>query len=256
MTPDIDTLATTATAIIPPLELALLFTALYIVTTSTVSHIISAYRWQTGLLILLASSSLMGQSGKLSGEWLFIIALLALPIFLLLIIRWALVLATISETKWRSDAGDIVEADRAWREANYGEGKKPSMARMGASMMFFLILIVFAFVIAFSIPQIEIPRNRMGLGVAFALQFAGLFTMINKRDIISQVVGLLVMDHGMYLAMILLTKMPHPATIFLVALYFYTFITLLLLFFMLPNLRRITQSIALDFIRDTSDLKG
>jgi hydrogenase-4 membrane subunit HyfE len=253
---NLESLIGMAQAMIPPLELALLFTALYIVTTSTVSHIISAYRWQTGLLIALATSRLVGQWDHMAGAWGFIVALLALPFFLLLIIRWALVLATISETKWRSTEVDHIEADRAWREANYSEGKKPSLARMAASMGIYLILIVFAFIIAFSIPQIDDLRSQMGLGVSLALQFAGLFTMINKRDIISQVVGLLVMDHGMYLVMILLTNMPHPAKIFLLALYFYTFITLLLLFFMLPNLRRITQSIALDYIRDSSQLKG
>ena len=253
---------TLSNAGIPLLEFLILFVALFIVSTTTIGHIIGAYRLQTAILGLLAIATLFRNWTHftpfhfLSVDTLFILTLLFWPVFLVFLIKRALMLATVSETKWRINLRDRMEIHRVWTEASFREGR-PTMDRMGASMVFFLALLVFAFVVAFHFTaDSEIVSNQVGLGVAIALQFAGLFTMMTKREIISQVVGLFVMDHGMYLAMILLIEMPFPAADFLLALYLYTFITILLLFFILPNLRRIKGRIDLDVLSKDSKLKG
>ncbi len=250
-----------ASHVLPILELGILALSLFIVTTTTIGHILQAYRLQTLVLGFTALAALAQNWAQFKqplpgSEELFVLALLVWPLFLRWMIGPALSRATISEDKWRLSDEDWMEIHRAWAEASFRQGK-PSLSRMGLSMVAHLLLVVFAFVVAFRfIPQPETPDARIGLGVALALQFAGLFTLISKREIISQVIGLFVMDHGMYLGMTLLAPMPTPAGHFLIALYLYTFITLLLLFFLLPNLRRIKKSIELDRVQRESQLKG
>ncbi|MBK8050830.1 MAG: hypothetical protein IPK16_29235 [Anaerolineales bacterium] len=97
---------------------------------------------------------------------------------------------------------------------------------------------------------------RVGLAVALALNLVGLFNMIIKQDIISQVIGLLIMDQGLYLAVVKIVKIPVPATYFVISLYFYTLITVFILLILLPKLRATAQSIDLTEIAHESDLKS
>ena len=248
---------------IPILELGILALSLFIVTTTAIDHILKAYRWQTFLLLLTALGALLQNWGQFNYpmtryEEEFVVALMAWPIFLIWIIARALTRATISENTWGLTDEDWMDIYRAWADASFRRGK-PTPSRMGVSMIIYLFLVVFAFVVAFRFPPSEpvgVTGSRIGLGVAMSLEFAGLFTLISKREIISQVIGLFVMDHGMFLGIILLVPMPTPLWDFLIALYLYTFITLLLLFFLLPNLRRIKSSIDLDVVKQESQLKG
>ena len=253
-------------SIISLFEFLILFASLFIVSTTTIGHIIAAYRVQTALLGVLALVILYRSwihfipLHFMSIDSLFITALIFWPVLLFFLIKRALMLATVSETKWRINMEDQMEIHRVWTEASFREDHT-TMSRTGVAMAFFLALLVFAFVVALQFTtgpekNLESIPNRVGLGVALALQLAGLFTMMTKREIISQVVGLFVMDHGMYLAMIVLTDMPFPAAEFLLALYLYTFITIMLLFFILPNLRRIKGRIDLDALSADSKLKG
>ncbi len=253
-------LTSLASQAIPILELGILAISLFIVTTTTIDHILRAYRWQTLFLLMTAMVALAQNWQQFTHplpwyEGGFMAALLAWPIFLILIIARALTRATISENKWRLSQEDQMDIYRAWVDASFRRGK-PTLSRMGVSMAIYLFLVVFAFVVAFHFPRLEPSISRIGLGVALALQFAGLFTLISKREMISQVIGLFVMDHGMYLGVVLLIAMPSPAWDFLIALYLYTFITLLLLFFLLPNLRRVKTGIDLDTVQQESQLKG
>ncbi|MBK8050516.1 MAG: hypothetical protein IPK16_27475 [Anaerolineales bacterium] len=61
----------------------------------------------------------------------------------------------------------------------------------------FIGLLAIAVLVAYSVPplQFDMPA-RVGLAVALALNLVGLFNMIIKQDIISQVIGLLIMDQG------------------------------------------------------------
>ena len=242
----------------PILELGILFLSLYIVTSTTIVHIIAAYRWQTLLLLFTALATVFQidiQDVSSFAPWeVFFLA--AWPLILFFTIGHALFRAIISEEKLRLNDEDRMDIQRAWVNASHRQ-EKPTLSRTGAAMMAYLFMVVFAFVVAFRfVAPSQSSSSSLGLGVALALQFAGLFSLVTKHDLISQIVGLFVMDHGMYLAMALLIPMPAPAWAFLLALYLYTFITLLLLFFLLPNLRRIKKRIDLDALREKSSLKG
>ena len=80
--------------------------------------------------------------------------------------------------------------------------------------------------------------------------------MVVKRDIISQVVGLLIMDQGIYLAVVKIIEIPVPADLFVLSLYFYTLITIFILVILLPEIRVRTDSIDLGEIARKSDLKS
>jgi hypothetical protein len=66
---------------------------------------------------------------------------------------------------------------------------------------------------------------------------------------------LLVMDQGLYLAMVDLVDLP-IAGIFVVAFYFYTLITIFVMVLLLPRLRRATRSLELKEISGNSQLEG
>ena len=253
-------------SIISLFEFLILFASLFIVSTTTIGHIIAAYRVQTVLLGVLALVILSRSwihfipLHFMSIDFLFIAALIFWPVLLFFLIKRALMLATLAtvtpQKLFHINPEDRMEIYRVWTEASFRKDR-PTMSRPDAAMAFFLALLVFAFVVALQFTSgLESASTRVGLGIALTLQFTGLFTMMTKREIISQVVGLFVMDHGMYLAMIVLTDMPFPAAEFLLALYLYTFITIILLFFILPNLRRIKGRIDLDALSADSKLKG
>lgn len=76
--------------------------------------------------------------------------------------------------------------------------------------------------------------------------------MINKRDVIAQIVGLLVIDHGLLTAAVLLAPSQLAPT-FVLALLFYVLVTLTILVWILPALNRSSQSIE---VGDNTLLRG
>jgi len=78
--------------------------------------------------------------------------------------------------------------------------------------------------------------------VSLALLGQGLFTMINKQDIVAQIVGLLVIDHALLLAAVLLAPAGLAPTLVL-GLLFYVVVTLTILVWILPALHRTSDSI-------------
>jgi hydrogenase-4 membrane subunit HyfE len=81
------------------------------------------------------------------------------------------------------------------------------------------------------------------LAASIALLLQGLFTMINKNDIISQIIGLLVVDQGLFLAAVRVAP-PAVASWFVGSLFFYVLVTLIILLWVLPGLQRTSTSIA------------
>jgi hypothetical protein len=65
--------------------------------------------------------------------------------------------------------------------------------------------------------------------------------------------GLLIMEHGMFLAAIRLNTSSYVTVFFLIGLFLYIFITLTLLIFLLPDLHRISGTIEID---QQEQLKG
>lgn len=92
-----------------------------------------------------------------------------------------------------------------------------------------------------------------GLATSMSLLLLGLSTMIRKADIVAQVIGLLVMEHGMFLGAISLKSVSNETTLFVISLFLYTIITLTLLVILLPELSQASGSID---IRDQNKLRG
>ena len=65
--------------------------------------------------------------------------------------------------------------------------------------------------------------------------------------------GLLVMEHGLFLAAVKVIASPSVAIQFVISLFLYIIITLTILLFLLPELHRISGSIE---VKDQQQLKG
>jgi hydrogenase-4 membrane subunit HyfE len=147
------------------------------------------------------------------------------------------------------------EAMQMWRKR---EGASVSQAQGIATFVFLLSLAFFTsfqIIPGFASDDPNSLAERIGLAVSLALHLVGLYNMVVKGDIISQVIGLLVMDHGLYLAVVKIVAIPVPAAFFVVSLYFYTLITVFILVFLLPQVRRLV-GIDLDEIAQQSKLEG
>jgi len=125
-----------------------------------------------------------------------------------------------------------------------------------AYLWVFLGLIVLAFAIVFIGKVGNEPDTQIGVAVSLALHLIGLYNTFLRRDILTQIIGILTMDQGMYLAILKLVTIPAPAFLFVMALYFYTGITVLILFFILPQLRQEMNTLSLDEIARDSRLEG
>jgi hydrogenase-4 membrane subunit HyfE len=110
-----------------------------------------------------------------------------------------------------------------------------------------LIISGLLWVLSFSVAFLIFPLNKgdstqlsksISLGVSLCLHLIGLYNTTVKRDIISLVIGILIMDHGLYLAVVKIVEVPVPAGLFVLALYTYTVITILILLFMVPQVIR------------------
>lgn len=238
------------TSLLDPLEILLLVTAFLVTSSSSVRQIIRHYRAQSYLLAFVTALTAAVKGG--SGVAILIIGIFVLPFVLALIIEALLARATVElpSLRLRLTLEEMQQARRIWRE---NEGQSNAQGR---DVLAFIVLVTLAVVIAFGIQAPFNPSDRIGLMVSLALHLVGLYNMVVKRDIITQVVGLLIMDHGLYLAVVKIVAIPVPATFFVFALYLYTLITIVILTFMLPQIRRKTGSINLDTIAAQSTLEG
>lgn len=188
------------------------------------------------------------------------------------------------------DQQEVFQIQRIWRnsadksnsqeEAN-GKVRTNSMRgknreflpRVPRDLFIFFAILLLSFIIAFYVfPPDGAHKNekleeQIGLAVSLSLHLAGLYNTVTKRDIISQVIGVLIMDHGLYLAVVKIVAVPVPAQYFVIALYAYTFITILILVLMIPQVIRSVKEedekqkdkkgqpeIGLDLIANTSPL--
>lgn len=143
---------------------------------------------------------------------------------------------------WSSLRGSDRRAEPIWLQ----HGK----SRLGpvVSTSLDLTLIVAAFVLAYLLAGPEARQvDPVSLAVALALLLQGLFTMTNKRDIIAQIIGLLVAEHGLFLAAVKIrTATSSTAHDFVISLFFYLIITLTILVWVLPGLHAASGSIEVD----------
>ena len=176
-----------------------------------------------------------------------------LPISLGLFIEWFLRRATIFAVK---DAKLHREtARRIWRSQKIAN---PSERRKLGVDVLLIILLVISTVIPFEI----IHNNREEIYQSFDkfiflfLYLAGLYNTTQKRDIISQTIGILTIDHGLYLAIFKFVDTPVLIIWFVVSLYAYTLITLVMLWIIIPRVRRESGSLDLTEIANQSSLEG
>jgi hydrogenase-4 membrane subunit HyfE len=236
------------------LETGLLVTAFLIAVTSSISRVIRAYRLQSLVLALVTGLVALQQLLSGAAEAGFLGLIVLLPLALAGGVRYLLARATAhyGPAPQRSIRAMEREAERVWRNAS----EKSVTVRLfdvGA----FLGLVAFAFLVAYQIFPVQSEEaDQIGLMVSLSLHLTGLYNMVFKRDLISQILGLLIMDHGLYLAVVKVVPIPELATFFVISLYFYTLITMAILVFLLPQVRRVTGEIDLDEIARRSELKG
>jgi hydrogenase-4 membrane subunit HyfE len=77
--------------------------------------------------------------------------------------------------------------------------------------------------------------------------------MISQRDLISQILGLLVMDHGLFLATVWVTTLPSLIPTFIISLFLYILITLVILMILLPELHAQSKTIN---VAEQNELQG
>lgn len=241
-------------------ELLLMIIAPAISASSTVKHMVMLYRaqaWVLTVVVLLTS---------VESREAAVAVLAVLPATLAVVVPPLLGRASL--TRWRPARPPDI---RSWLPVRVGVLRSSlqdppanaeliwlqhgnSRLRGGLSVSVDMFLIATAVLVAY---RLEAGRGGelagvLSLAVAIALVLQGLFTMLNKQDIISQVLGLLVIEHGLFLAAVRVAP-PDLALLFMVGLFFYALVTLIILVWILPELHRASKSIE---VTDHSRLKG
>ena len=243
------------------IEMALLLTALQITTTSAVKRVIRFYRLQSFLLAIIPILTVFSKVEFPGGPGIpvlliSLVLIVLLPAGLGLFIENLLARATIplepGKFRLKLKPREKERAERIWQEHQRIVKPVRGIFVLGG-------LVALAAWIAFQV--IEPARNfqapeQTGLMISISLHLIGLYNTFNKGDIVSQAIGLLTMDHGLYLAVVTIVSIPVPAMFFIFGLYLYTLITLAILLVMLPQIRHFTRSIELDEISKDSTLEG
>ena len=260
------------------IELALLYTAYRITVFSEIPRVIQSYQGQSYLLAFTTGLTALvrlnnGEPGLAVSFTLFLfILIIVLPSSLGYFIEPILARATVSEMRLSTseDSHPLANFLKGIKEALFPSKELKLAARRVwlmqksathpyARIWFMLLLGLAAWVAFLGIPpSLEEfrPGDRFGLFVSIVLHLVGLYNTIVKDDIISQAIGVLTMDQGLYLAVVKIVAIPVPATFFVVSLYAYTLITIALLFVIVPKLRHEFGSIDLDAVQEQSGLEG
>ena len=141
----------------------------------------------------------------------------------------------------------VKEAKPVWLE--HGLSLRAQLLSLSVS----LLLIAIAYIVAFNFGVNGGLNRPPSLVVSIALLMLGIFTMFNRRDLISQVIGLLVMDHGLFVAVVRGVFNVALIPFFIVSLFFYILITLVILVILLPALHRKSESIE---VKQQNKLEG
>lgn len=236
------------------LEISLLFTAFLITTHEAVKGAILYYRIQSFLLAFVTGSvalvSLLEDKNFSLADFGLFLGIIFLPLALGISMKWLLARATIQtlQTKAQSPAAERVWLQQISEVSPWSVAFFPGLVGLSTA-------VAFGGVLRLDNPQIDLPL-RISLLVSISLFLTGLLNTASKSDIISQVVGLLTMDHGLYLAVVTIVDFQRLAGLFILALYFYTFITISIIVFIVPQVRQGANSIDLDTIAHGSDLEG
>lgn len=237
----------------------LIIIALWISATSTIKLMVQLYQAQSLVLacVVLLTAFEPGQ------KRLALMLVAILPLMLAALVPPLLARATIDATLARPGDGDTARSRfarlragqrRALRDAEmiwlqHGGSRLP----MSLSATIDMFLIATAVLVAYRLSGGG-PANAVApsLAVSVALLLQGLFTMINKNDIVSQIIGLLVVDQGLFLAAVRVAP-PALADLFVLGLFLYVLVTLTILLWVLPGLHHTSSSIA---VAGNAELRG
>lgn len=233
--------------VIEIIAVMMVLTALGIVSIGAIQLMIKLYRLQAmALAVLTILVAGVEETYPASTRALLVVFALLIPGILAYIIEPLLAQATVvRETNWparlitpflqhvsarhRQEARDSIhEALPVWLDHDL------SSERQRTSTLFSLLLAGGAYVLAFKL--LGDPHRAHSLAASLTLLMLGMFTMINREDLISQIMGLLVMDHGLFLAAVSLVPQPSVLPYFVVSLFLYILITLVILVILLPEL--------------------
>ncbi len=224
----------------PLLAFLVLFIAVVISASSVLKTMITLYRVQAFVLALLVLTEGLRQK-----PLNFALPLVAtLPLVMALAIKPILARATLVEHRRslpRAVRAGTVEL--TWLQHGH------LRLRPGLSFLVDTSLTAGAFVVAYRFNNGSII-DLTSLAVSMALLLLGLFTTINSEDIIAQIIGLLVAEHGLFLAAVKVIAQPSLAAVFAISLFFYIVLTLTILLWILPTLRRRSGSLRVDEQRE------
>lgn len=244
------------------LSYLLVIVALFISAASTLKLMVRLYRVQASLLTLIVVLTAL-EPGRTRLALAFVAVL---PMMLAVLVPTLLARASLGARRSAavasrrdlarriaSQRGAVARVELTWLQ-NGG-----SRLAGGVSVTVDIVLIAAAFLVAYRL--VYGPGGTLGaldasvapsLAVTMALVLQGLFTMTNKLDIIGQVIGLLVIEHGLFLAAVRIA--PPPLTyLFVWSLFFYVLVSLTILLWILPELHRASGSIT---VAENSVLKG
>lgn len=252
------------------LAFTMLLMALGISSAKTVKQMIQFYQTQSVILAVVTLLTAV-EPDPVSGipfARLNIAYLMFVPLLLFVTVEVLLARATVPDpsnqlssatpTGWKRIYYWLRELRELPRQANpiWLEHGAPRRNQIH-SLAFNLVLTIIAYIIASRLvggsQPTQVGIDPHSLAVSIALLLVGLFTMSRKQDIISQIMGLLVMEHGMFLAAIKVITFPGLALIFVISLFLYIIITLTILVYLLPELHHTSGTID---IEDQQQLKG
>jgi hydrogenase-4 membrane subunit HyfE len=219
--------------------------ALLISASSTLKQMVQLYQAQAWLLTVVVLLTSL-EPGRIQ---VAVAALALLPAALAVLVPPLLARASVTRVR-RTLRGQLASVELIWLQ--HGS----SRLRGGQSAAVDMLLIATAVLVAYRLVRgvggIDADDVVPNLAVTIALVLQGLFTMGNKRDIIAQVIGLLVIEHGLFLAAVRVAP-SELAFLFVLSLFFYVLVTLVILLWILPQLHRASRSIE---VSDHSRLKG
>ena len=230
-------------------------TALYNAFTRNLQNKINSYRLQILALTLLAVVKAISTS-----PWFVLISLILLAQFFFI----APLVAYVTNIEQRQPGqsylsflrkrSDIVKARSAWLEYNPENNPKATIVRSSplTTLIISTVLDIIAYIVARQVAPQFAEEKFNGLVASLALLLVGLFIMISAYDILSLMMGLLVMENGLFLAVVIVIINPVLLSAFILSMFAWYTLTLIILIIFLPRLRLFSRSI---YIEDQKALK-
>lgn len=231
-------------------------TAVYAAITNKLNNKLTSYLWQSSLLVAI---SFMGIFLFEKLNWILALGIMAAPLIRAFAIRPFMALTTVeppptkraARSRWREFI-DTSWAEPYWRE--YGTSRLGQISTIVA----IALLTSLAYGTAFSLIPLASDTSDIkkiithGLAASLSLLLIGFFSMLNEEDTSSHIMGLLVMENGMFLAAIVFLADTDFLFSFFIGLFMYVALTLFILSIFAPRLHRASKSA---FIGDQTELR-